>query len=586
MPTSLLVQQVEAGTIGLPDIQRPFVWTAAKARDLFDSMYRGFPVGYLLLWQTGNQTGVKTIGDLPGSGAPASLLIVDGQQRLTSLYAVMRGVTIVNADYSKGRIRVGFRPRDSTFQVADATIAKDPEYVPDISVLWAPDADMHGFIEGFLTRLGDSRELEAEDRKRIAAAITRVHQLQSYQFTTLQLSASVTEEQVAEVFVRINSKGVTLKQADFILTLMSVYWDEGRAALEDFCRAARVPSTNGASPFNHFLMPDPAELLRTAIVVGFRRGRLDAAYSLLRGKDLVTKQFSHEARDVQFARLKEAQGDVLNLTNWHEFLKVPLRAGYANGSLITSGVGLVYSYALYLIGLRDFQVGHTALRDVMARWLFLSQVTFRYSGAPETTIEADVARLEGLTTADEFIAALDAVVRDTFTPDFWDITLPNDLATSASRSASLSALYAAQTVLGSRALFSSLRVSDCLDPSVKAKKSAVERHHLFPKQHLATLGISNRRRTNQIANFALVEWGDNIAISAKSPADYWPVYAEKMASQPDAFAAMCRDHALPEDWIHMDYDEFLATRRKLMAGVIRRGAGQLGGPLASPASTA
>ena len=114
-----LISYIQNGQIGLPDIQRPFVWSNAKVRDLFDSMYKGFPVGYLLLWGTGAEVGTKQIGTDSKQSAP-SLLIVDGQQRLTSLYAVITGTPVVRKDYSEGKIRVAFRPADMTFDVTDA----------------------------------------------------------------------------------------------------------------------------------------------------------------------------------------------------------------------------------------------------------------------------------------------------------------------------------------------------------------------------------------------------------------------------------------------------------------------------------
>src|SRR5438552_16218529 len=94
---SLLTESIGRGEIALPDIQRPFVWPTTKVRDLFDSMYQGFPVGYLLFWSTGAEMGARQIGTDAKEAVPR-LLIVDGQQRLTSLFAVMTGTSIVGKD--------------------------------------------------------------------------------------------------------------------------------------------------------------------------------------------------------------------------------------------------------------------------------------------------------------------------------------------------------------------------------------------------------------------------------------------------------------------------------------------------------
>jgi hypothetical protein len=106
---SKLIEDIEAGEIALPEIQRPFVWSRAKVRDLFDSMYNGFPVGYLLFWASMSGNGSRQIG-VGEKQARARLLIVDGQLRLTSLYAVLKGYPIVAHDYSQDRIRIAFRP--------------------------------------------------------------------------------------------------------------------------------------------------------------------------------------------------------------------------------------------------------------------------------------------------------------------------------------------------------------------------------------------------------------------------------------------------------------------------------------------
>ena len=241
---SKLIEDIDIGEIGLPDIQRPFVWPATKVRDLFDSMYRGFPVGYLLFWETGAGAGVRQIGTDTKQAAPR-LLIVDGQQRLTSLFAVLTGAKVIREDYTEAKIRIGFRPSDASFTVTDAAVEKDPEYIPDISALWG-DPGRKATVRAYFDRLRPKRAIDQPEEDRLDDAIDRLYDLHNYPFKVVELSADVDEEQVAEVFVRINSEGVKLNRADFILTLMSVFWDKGRLELEDFSRAAKQPSLSGA----------------------------------------------------------------------------------------------------------------------------------------------------------------------------------------------------------------------------------------------------------------------------------------------------------------------------------------------------
>lgn len=571
---SKLVDDIEMGSIGLPDIQRPFVWKNAKVRDLFDSIYRGYPVGYFLFWQNAYDGSQKQIGTDNKQKVP-NLLIVDGQQRLTSLYAVIKGIPVVRESYEKEQIDIAFRPTDEKFDVADAAIRKDPEFIPNISVLWAKNANLFEIVGKYVENLKSHREgagksLTTDEIKQVQTAIQRVSNLLSYPFTALELSANINEEQVAEVFVRINSKGKVLNQSDFILTLMSVFWEQGRTQLEDFCREARIPSKGKPSPFNHFIEPDPDNLLRVSIGFGFRRARLKYGYSLLRGKDLETDQFSDQRRIEQFEILKAAQADVLNLQNWHGFLRTLHLAGYRGSHMISSSTTLIYAFVFYLIGKKSFGIDGFTLSTVIARWFFMSSLTGRYTGgSPETAMEKDLAFIRDFKTGDQILNWMEKTIESECTDDFWNITLPNRLETSSATSPILYAYNASLNLLHAKVLFSHKKVVDLLDPTQKGDKSAAERHHLFAKKHLKSHGITATRDTNQIANFALVEWDDNIAISGSAPEDYWPAYSKRFSES--ELAQMCHWHALPVNWHKMEYREFLEARRKLIAKVIKEG---------------
>jgi len=569
---SKLIEDIDLGEIGLPEIQRPFVWANTKVRDLFDSMYKGFPVGYLLFWVNGAEEQHRQIGVSPKQKIPR-LMVIDGQQRLTSLYSVIKGISVKRKNFREERIKLAFSPISEAFEVADAAIRRDPEYITDISVFWSQEIDIFDLADGYLEKLRNSREVAPEEQKKIRQSIQNLSNLLNYPFIALEVSSSVDEEQAAEVFVRINSKGTALNQADFILTLMSVFWDEGRSELEEFCQSARKPSKDKPSPFNYFIEPDASHLLRVSVALGFRRARLRYAYSILRGKDLETGEFSEELREEQFAMLKRAQSDALDLSNWHEFFKALVSAGYRSGKLITSKTGLLYTYALYLIGKIDFHVDSYNLRRTIARWFFMVSLTGRYTDSPETRMEQDLASLRDIGDAESFLNLLNRIVTDAFTEDYWNITLPNELATSSPRSPSLFAYYAALNLLDARVLFSNMKVSELLDPVLQPKKASIERHHLFPKGYLAKANIAEKRDTNQIANYALVEWPDNIGISDKSPAEYFPQYAKRLSS--DELDSMHFWHALPEGWEHMEYRQFLAERQKFIAQVIHNGFNNL-----------
>lgn len=566
-----LLHFIDLGDIALPDIQRPFVWSNAKVRDLFDSMYRGFPVGYFLFWENTNETGVKQIGVGTKQHNTAARLIVDGQQRLTSLYAVFRGQKVLDADYKERQIEISFRPRDGKFDVADAAIRRDPEWIPNISELWANGKSSYTLVKEFLAKVREKSELTDEEEEVIAHNLDRLFDLRKYPFTALEIAASVDEEQVADIFVRINSEGVKLNQADFILTLLSVFWEDGRRELETFCRASRTVVSSGsqASPFNHFIQPDPDQLLRVAVAFGFGRGRLKSVYQILRGKDPETGLYTAERRNEQFDVLKVAQESVLNLTNWHQFLSALIGAGFRSREMISSNNALLFSYAFYLMGRVRYQVPEHVLQKAIGRWFFASSLTGRYTSSPETILDADLARFRSIKDGDAFLAVLENTLSSELTNDFWEITLPASLDSSSARNPELFAYVAAQNKLGAPVLFSHKTVPDLIDPAIQSKKKALERHHLFPRAYLERNGVAERRMINQMANYALLEWPDNLEISDDDPKDYVPAVAERFADT--EWKLMHEMHALPDGWENLTYDEFLDQRRKLMASIIRRG---------------
>lgn len=571
---SRLIHDIDNGEIGLPDIQRPFVWTAAQVRDLFDSMYKGFPVGFFLFWSNEHMTKTRQIGVDKKQHAIPRLLIVDGQQRLTSLYAVLKGKPVLTKDYRTQHIKIAFRPIDELFEVADAAIMRDPEFISDISQIWNSGKNLYELTTEFLNRLKEAKEVTAEEQGKISDGIAKLYSLQDYSFTALEISSTVDEEQVSEIFVRINSKGKQLNQADFILTLLSVFWDEGRKELEEFCRAARQPSSDGsATPFNQFIYPEPDQLLRASIGLGFKRASLKNVYSILRGKDLQTGEFSDERREEQFEILKAAHRHVLNLQNWHEFFKCLIRAGYRSSAMISSQMGLIYSYVMFLIGKIDCKMELNRLRKLIAKWYFMVSITGRYTGSPETVMERDLARLREVKDADTFAKVLEKIIEDELTNDFWNISLVNALETSSSQSPAFYAYYAALNLLGAKVLFSDMKVSELLDPALRSNRSPIEKHHLFPKNYLKSIGITSRREINQVANYTSVEWTDNTKIADQSPAEYFPKYAQKYSE--DELKQVMEWHALPQGWEQMDYFTFLEERRKLMSKVIRAGFEQL-----------
>lgn len=566
-----LIEEIKHDNIALPEIQRPFVWSPAKVRDLFDSMYRGYPVGTLMLWETGVAVGTKKVGG-GDTGKVAKLLVVDGQQRLTALFAVLTGNAVVTSRFENKKIRIAFHPGNETFEVTDAAIEKSPEYISDITILWANR--YKSTVRDFMAQLDGDRSDAEQDK--LEERIDRVRDLRDFSFQVIEINSRADGEEVAEIFVRTNSKGVTLNQADFILTLMSIHWDEGRRQIETFCRNAVDQSITGPSPRNPFLDPKPDQLLRASVGLAFCRGRLHHVYNILRGKDLDTGDVSEERRTTQFEKLRIAQDEVLNLTNWHEFLKCLNQAGFRQKAMITSENTVIYAYVIWLIGKCGFKVDRRTLRATIARWFFMAHTTGRYSSSPETQAESDMRRLVALPSGDPagFCSELDRIIRSNFTPDYWNISLPNRLDTSSARSPVLYGYWAALNILDAEVLFSQMKVRELLEPSIKAPH-AIERHHLFPKAHLAEVGITGISQVNAIGNMAFLDWAESVDISYDSPEKYWPAMTKGIGQK--RLEKQRRWHALPIGWEQLDYSVFLERRRPLIAQVMREGFFRLWG---------
>lgn len=569
-----LIDDIEIGDIALPDIQRPFVWykKISKVRDLFDSIYRGYPIGYLLFWENANRSDYKNIGFDEKKRKIPRFLIIDGQQRLTALFAVMKNQEVLTPDYEKRNIKIAFKPLDSTFKVGDAATDRDPEYIADLSSLWSGEGDF-AVISSFIANLKEKREIFKDEEKAISTNIQSLININKYPLTALEIAPNLEEEIVSDIFVRINSQGVSLTQADFILTLLSVYWEEGRKEIEQFCIDSRkIPEEETCfSSFNYLIKPDPDDMLRVLIGLTFHRAKMKDVYSIIRGRDMETGEFSEDLRTQQFDKLKLNLPTILDNMNWQSFLKILIGGGYKDEELISSKNAVLYSYILYLIGKQNFNTQNHELQRIIGRWFVMSSLTGRYSSSPETAFEKDLNRIKEL-NPDGFISGLEKIIGENLTNDFWDITLVGQMETSSARSPEANAFYAALNKLGSPVLFSRKLVGDLYDPSLKIKKKRLEKHHIFPRNFLISkYGFDKNKdkaKINQIANLTFLEFEDNIEISDEKPSEYFAMVQKRFDK--NEIKEMLAQHAIPGNFYQLEYDEFLQERRKLMTGIIKK----------------
>ncbi|MFO0649323.1 MAG: DUF262 domain-containing protein [Polyangiales bacterium] len=575
-----LLGTIEAGTMALPDLQRPFVWRDTEVRDLLDSLFVGFPVGTLVLWNSATAKEARGVGGF--DRLKVTTLIIDGQQRLTSLYAVMRGVPVTDRDGTQRQITIAFRPRDGRFEVADAAIRNDPEFIPDLRVMWSNQRTKGQLRRELLGGLRDrGRVVDDAYENAVEENLDRVQGIADYKFPVVTIKAAdeASEEDVAEIFVRINNQGKRLGQADFVLTLLSVFHGELRDRIE---KRAREMSEDSV------VEVDTQGLLRATVAVGFHRAKMSAVYRFLRGVDPRSGDTSPDARVARLKKLDEAAAECLEPTNWRDYLLRVVHAGFVHPSLIASNNAIVYGYALYVLGKR-VGVAKPQLDALISRWVFATLLSARYSGSSETVFEQDLARVAELADgdADGFVSALDRALKEVLTGDFWTTRLVVDLETQRSHAPSALAFRAAQVILGARGLFSDQSLRNLLDPYGRGARAASEQHHLFPQAWLASKQIRDRKRVNQVANLADVGWYENAVIGARSPARYVPEVRARLAIDDELWGRACAEHALPPTWETMDYDVFLAERRRRMADLIRVAYRKLGGeqdaePLAPP----
>jgi len=548
---SQLVEYIDSGLIALPELQRPFVWNAVKVRDLFDSLYKGMPIGIVILWEIYEKAPVRPIEQ--NSTVSPKYVVIDGQQRLTSLYAVIKGKEVLKENFKKSGIKIAFNLLEEKFEVSDAAIEKDPKWIPNITTVFENNAS-YTFINELIKKLKENNIELNEDK--IGQHIQMLYNILSYKIQTIELSSTVDLEEVAEIFVRINSRGKVLNQSDFIMTLMSVYWDEGRKEIENFCKSSRVTPTgeeHDASPFNIIgIEPKPEHLVRSITAYGFLRGRLKYAYLALRGRDFDTEEESDEIRNRNFSILKKAQKEVLDLTNWHNFIKEIVDIGFVNPSMITSYNAFYTSYAISLL-LNKHRLNVDPDLSIVTEWFAFSILTQRYTSSPESAIEKDLSLFKD--NAANVPNDLRSIIDSILTEDYWKYTLPNLLETSSVRSPYYIVYLASLVYRDTYILFSNTKLKDYMSPLYKFKKKPIDLHHIFPKNYLKKLGITNKKQVNQVGNLVYVEYKKNIKISDDAPIVYWEEMAQNYSEE--EINNMIAVNCLPKDFYKMDYQTFL-----------------------------
>lgn len=570
-----LLDDVINGRIGLPDLQRPFVWADAKVRNLFDSMMKGFPIGYVMLWASpADYTNTKSIGVGEKEFKRPDDLVIDGQQRLTSLLAAMTGMEVLDKNFKPRRIKISYDPLEKDFQVWTQAFERSYKYIADISEVFKAHDNLviSKFRRAIVNRMNEGRtkneqpELTEEEQDKIEDNINALLGLRNYTIPTLRILSKADEEDVAEIFRRVNSGGQNLNENNFIETLLAVYDNEMHDKIKKFCSDSRVPAKN--TSYNQIIDVDPSHIIRVAIAYGFHRARMRYGYKLLRGDDLDAGTTSVETREKNMQIFREALDRVINLNDWHAFINLFSEAGYLGKDLVRSNYVVVFSYVFYLMGKYEYNVSPLVLRHAIIRWIFMSTITSFYSSSPETTVERQMADLRNIHNGEEFVRYLDDMVKLRMNETYFSVELVKDLVSSSASSPLWFGYIASINVLGTPMLFSNTPQSKYWLIGTDGEKKSIDKHHIFPKHYLETIGIASDRDRNQLANFTYLDYNTNIDISDDEPALYVERYKSKLGE--DNYAKHLADNAIPLGFEHLDYFEFLDERRKLMAGIIKK----------------
>jgi len=579
---------IEAEEFVVPEIQRPFVWKRRQVRDLIDSLYNGYPTGYIITWKNHY---VKT---KDGSLASGKHILIDGQQRITAIMAAIAGLEVLDEDFNKGRIKIAFNPleKDDTkrFAVQDASHLKDKKWIPDISIIFKSDFKQRAFENEY------AKNNDGVDLDELSETLLKLKGIANRQIGVIELDHSLDIDEVTEIFIRINSKGTSLSQSDFVMSKMAADSTHGgnmlRKVVDYFCHLAVKPDFYPqmindkefvASEFASKIKwlekdnediydPDYGDMLRVAFMYSFDRGRLADLVSLLSGRDFETKDYKEEIVEDSYHRLKEGIIKYINEYNFEQFVLSIKGAGFKSSKLLNSQMTLDFAYMLYLKLNDEPDIQQGQIKRLVQKWFVLSTLTGRYVGSPESVMSRDIRNI----SEKGFINFLNEVESSALSETFWQITLPQNLETTSVNSPAFNTFLAAQINLNCNSLFmKGTTIADLINISGDV-------HHIFPKAYLKKSGVDNKGRYNQVANFTFLDTQVNKAVGDDAPNEYFGKVVEQCENNAIAFGNISdieileknlKENAIPSEVKTMtvdDYDNFLEKRRSLMAKLIEK----------------
>ena len=584
-----ILNYIKSGGIAIPEIQRPFVWKPKQVRDLIDSLYTGYPTGYLIISQSPN------IRLKDGTLAEGKKIMIDGQQRVTALMTAIMGLDIINADFERRRIKIAFNPLanpdndEERFKVQDNAILKDKRWIADIAEIFSPTFDMWQFVNDYCA---ENDEITGSALNKV---LMQLLDIKNRQIGVITLDKELTIDQVTEIFIRINSQGAKLNQADFAMSKIAANVSYGgnmlRKAIDYFSHLAVQPEWYADMSKDQEFMdsifaaklkwlkddreeifdPDYNDILRIAFMYKFGRAKMKDLVSLLGGRDFETREHREEIVESSFSQLTDGVLDFMNEYSFSNFVLAIKSAGFISKRLVNSQITLDFAYTLYLLLNRDPDIDKTRIKPYVVKWYVMTTLTSRYISSPETVMDMDIKRIRERGFLNYFREVEAANLSDTF----WDVALVQYLETSVINSPYFNLYLASQIHAANDALFACGTKVGYLITIIG------DIHHIFPKKHLINSGICEKSKYNQIANYTYLDPQVNKAIGDDAPSVYFAKVFEQCDTGNAAYGNITnrtvlrenlRQNCIPESILQMnaaDYEQFLAERRRLMAQKIK-----------------
>lgn len=574
----------------IPEIQRPFVWKKSQVRDLIDSLYNGYPTGYIIVWKN------PDVQTKDGSKANGKKVLIDGQQRITALMTSIAGIEILDSDFNKDRIRIAFNPfpddESKRFAVQDASHKKDKRWIPDISEVFKSDFKQMKFLTSYV------KENPSVDVDDLAEVLTSLKGIANRQIGVIELDQNLDMDEVTEIFIRINSKGTVFGQADFVMSKLASDGDfttgHGgaliRKTVDYFCHLVVKPdfyskmmndTEFAKSKYaekikwlekanDDIYAPDYDDMIRVSFMHQFGRGKMSDLVSLLSGRDFDTRQFLDSVVNDSYKKLDAGILNFINQYNFEQFVMAIRGAGYISSKLLGSKITLDFAYNLYLLLLADKTIPNAQIKRYIQKWFVFSYLTGKYTGSAESVMDRDMRNIADKGFLKYLKEQEDSALSDTF----WNITLPQALETSSVNSPAFNVFLAAQINQKCNSfLMRGTAISDLITISGDV-------HHIFPRAYLKKNGIDIKTKYNQVANFTYLDTQVNKAIGENAPNIYFgkilsqcksgKIEIGNINSEEDLYKNL-EENCIPKEIVNMtvkDYDEYLFERRKLMSKLI------------------